>query len=69
MPVSGLKVPMTSKSAISVRNRNISKKCGKHNIYHKVIFKEEAKERKDQHDLEASVVAQNNNVNQILNDI
>ena len=64
MPVSGLKVPMPSKSAISVRNRSISKKCG-----HKIIFKELVKERKDQHDLEASVVAQNNNVNQILNDI
>ena len=57
-------MPVTaSKSAISVRNR-ISKKCG-----HKVIFKEMAKERKDQHDLGASVVAQNHNVNQILNDI
>jgi hypothetical protein len=64
MPASGLKVPMTaSKSAISVRNR-ISKKCG-----HKVVFKEMAKERKDHHDLEASVVAQNHNVNQILNDL
>jgi len=65
VPGSGLKVPMTaSKSAISVSNRSISKKCG-----HKVIFKEMAKERKGHHDLEPSVVAQNNNVNQILNDI